>query len=126
MTRDYRNLEVWNESVELVVHVYAASQNFPQHELNGLTGQLRRAVLAISGNVAQGRSRSVGGEFSQYLRVVRGLLAEVETYLHIAARLGYLTRQREADLKARLETIAGLLVRLRSSLRKESLLQPVH
>ncbi len=126
MIRDFRNLNVWNEAVELAIQVYAASQNFPQHELRGLTGQLRRAAVSIPCNIAQGRSRRFSSEFIQYLSIARGLLAEVQTYLGIAARLGYLSPQSEIDLNAQIEVIVGMLATLSISCGKEGLCQTVH
>lgn len=126
MARDYRDLEVWNEAMELVIHVYAESQNFPGHELNGLTSQLRHAVVSIPTNIAEGRSRSFTSEFIQYLSIAQGSLAEVETYLNIATRLGYLTQQGEAVLTTHIEVIEGMLAALKTSCAREGLCQLVH
>ena len=126
MIRDYRGLEVWNEAMQLVIRVYGASQKFPQHELNGLTGQLRRAVISIPCHIAEGRCRSFNSEFMEYLSLAWGSLAEVETYLSIAARLGYLGQQNEADLITHIELVEGMLMALKTSGRKERPCQPVH
>lgn len=126
MIQDYRDLEVWNKAMDLVVYVYGESQKFPQYELHGLTGQLRRAVVSIPSNIAEGRSRTFTTEFIQYLSLARGSLAEVETYLNIATRLGYLTQRSEADLTAHIEVIEEMLAALKTSCAKEGLCQPVH
>ena len=87
----YQDLIVWQKALDLVEMVYQATRTFPTEELYGLTNQLRRAVVAIPSNIAEGHARNSTKEFHRFLSISKGSLAEVETQLLIAHRLGYLS-----------------------------------
>lgn len=74
----------------LVRVVYEATRSFPLHETYGLTSQVRRAVVSVPSNIAEGAARDGPKEFSRFLSLARGSLSELETQLLIAADLGYL------------------------------------
>ena len=80
--------------MELVVIVYQATKSFPKEELYALTNQLRRAVVSVPSNIAEGQARKSSAEFRQFLSIARGSLAEVETQLIIANRLNYLAQEK--------------------------------
>lgn len=89
--RSYKDLIVWQKSMDLVEMIYQVTKAFPKEELYGLTNQLRRAAISIPSNIAEGHARSSTAEFIRFLSIARGSLAEVETRLLIAQRLGYLS-----------------------------------
>jgi four helix bundle protein len=70
--------------------IYRASAAFPQHEIYGLTSQIRRAAVSVPSNIAEGAGRITKGEFIQSIGHARGSLLEIETQLIVAQRLGYL------------------------------------
>src|ERR1041384_1414070 len=86
--RSYRDLEVWRKSIDWVQQIYQASSGFPAEERFGLTSQLRRAAVSVPSNIAEGAARTGTGEFLQSLSVASGSLAEAETQLIVANRLG--------------------------------------
>jgi four helix bundle protein len=86
----YRDLVAWQKAIDLCVLVFRVSAAFPQHELYGLTSQIRRGAVSIPSNLAEGAGRITNGEFVQAVGYARGSLLEVETQLIIANRLGYL------------------------------------
>jgi four helix bundle protein len=88
--QSYKDLIVWQKAMDLVEKVYQVSKAFPKEELYGLTNQLRIAAVSIPSNIAEGHARSSLAEFLHFLSIARGSLAEVETQLLIAQRLGYL------------------------------------
>ena len=90
VVRSYRELEVWQKALDLVVVCYRTAQCFPKTELYGLTSQLQRAAVSIPANIAEGQGRSHTKEFLNHLSISYGSLMEVETHLQIAQRLGYL------------------------------------
>ena len=86
----HKDLKVWQESMTLVVAVYKATEDFPKHEIYGLTSQIRRASISIPSNIAEGAGRRGNKEFIRFLYIALGSLSEVETQLEIAFRLNYL------------------------------------
>ena len=85
----YQNLEVWKESIELVKAIYLLTHNFPEDEKFGLTSQIRRAVISIPSNIAEGSARYSNKDTARFVDIAIGSLAEVETQLIIAKELGY-------------------------------------
>ena len=90
-SRNYRDLIGWQKAMDLVEMVYEMTNNFPSDERFGLTSQLRRAVVSVPSNIAEGQGRNSGNEFKRVLNIAHGSLREVETQLLIAGRLKYLT-----------------------------------
>jgi four helix bundle protein len=104
----YRDLVAWQKAIDLCELIYRASATFPQHELYGLTSQIRRGAGSIPSNLAEGAGRITNGEFLQAIGYSRGSLLEVETQLIIANRLGYLDST-EMDSLFRATTEVGKL-----------------
>jgi four helix bundle protein len=82
--QSYRDLIVWQKSVELVLEIYRATQDFPRAETYGLVSQLRRAAVSVPSNVAEGHARLSTGEYKQFLGHARGSLMEIETQILIS------------------------------------------
>jgi four helix bundle protein len=112
----YRDLVVWQKSIDLAEVVYKLTQRFPQCELYGLTNQLRRAVVSIASNIAEGQGRGMGNEFIHFLRIANGSRQEVETQLIIAARLQYITTTEADPILAQIAELGRLLSGLLRSL----------
>jgi four helix bundle protein len=85
---NYKTLEVWKKSMQLVKDIYLLSKTFPKDELYGLTSQLRRAIVSVPSNIAEGSGRQYRKDTIQFLHIARGSLYEVETLLHIALIVG--------------------------------------
>jgi four helix bundle protein len=85
--RSFRDLEVWQMSMDLTVAVYKLTRGFPREELFGLSSQLRRSAVSIRSNIAEGQGRLNTGEFRQFLGVARGSNCELQTQLEIARAL---------------------------------------
>jgi four helix bundle protein len=107
--QSYRDLIAWQKGIELVAAVYRITQTFPKEELYGLTAQLRRAAVSIPSNVAEEQGRKSKAEFRHFLHNAAGSLMEVETQLTIAAVLGYVSHQREAELLAQTNELGRIL-----------------
>ena len=86
----HKDLIVWQEAIRLVEIVYRDTRNFPNEETFGLKSQIRRSAVSIPSNIAEGAARMTTGELMQFLGIARGSLAELETQLVLAARLGLL------------------------------------
>ncbi len=86
--QDYRDLRGWQAGMDLVEQVYRLTNAFPDRENYGLAAQVQRAAVSIPSNIAEGHAREHTGEYLQHLSIARGSLAEVQTQLEIASRLG--------------------------------------
>jgi four helix bundle protein len=114
--RSYRDLVVWQKSVELVTAVYKVTSDFPRQEVFGLTSQMRRCAVSVPSNIAEGQGRATKGEFIQFLSHARGSLFELETQLCIASKLGYLAADQTQDLELKAQEVARILNGLLTSL----------
>jgi len=114
--RSYQELISWKKSIELVTCVYTLTQNFPRHEVYGLTNQIRREAVSIPSNIAEGQGRLSRGEFKQFLGHARGSVFELESQILIARNLGYLNLEDAAALIERITEIGKLLNGLLKSL----------
>ena len=85
----YKELIVWQKSIQLVTDIYKLTKTFPKEEIYGLASQMQRAVVSIPSNIAEGNDRNSSKEFSQFLRIARGSLAELETQIIISEKLEY-------------------------------------
>jgi four helix bundle protein len=117
--RDYRDLDVSNKAMDLVVECYRVAEAFPSHERYGLSSQLQRAAVSIPANIAEGRSRGRTKEFIHHLSIAAGSLAEIETHLEIAARLKYLDEPRKKGLFEETTVVGRMMNALQSSLRRK-------
>jgi four helix bundle protein len=89
MVKSFRDLQVWQRSMELTVTIYDLTRNFPREEQYGLTNQLRRCAVSIPSNIAEGQGRLNTREFRQFLGVARGSTCELQTQLAIARALEF-------------------------------------
>lgn len=89
--KNYKSLVVWQRAIELAPCVYRLIRKLPQEETFALALQLRRAVVSVASNIAEGQSRGHRKEFIQHLNIAKGSLAELHTQLIIAEKLEYLT-----------------------------------
>ena len=83
----YRDLEVWQKAINIVIECYQITKTFPKHETYGLSSQLQRTAVSIPANIAEGRERQHRKEFVQHISIAYGYLAELETHIQIAERL---------------------------------------
>jgi len=105
--------------MQLVGAIYDATDSFPQHEIYGLTSQLRRAAVSIPSNIAEGQAHYTNREFIRFLRHSRGSLAEIETQLLIAQNRGYVPQGRADELIHQTDELGRVLSGLINSLKKQ-------
>ena len=113
----HRDLEVWQRAMQFVLEVYEATERFPKSERFNLTDQLRRAVVSIPANIAEGHGSSTGN-FARYLDIALGSAAEVDTLLELAHRLNYLQLDHYRALAEELSHIRQMLFALRRAVRR--------
>ena len=85
--RNFRNLEVWKEAIDLASLVYTLTKKFPKQEQYGLVSQINRCSVSIPSNIAEGCSRSSEKEYSRFLEIAIGSSFEMETQLEISKNL---------------------------------------
>ena len=95
--KSYKELTVWQRSIELVKEIYKLTNEFPKSEVYGLAIQMRRAAMSIPSNIAEGYLRKSRKEFLQFLRIAYGSSAELETQLIIAKDLYANVNYQRAD-----------------------------
>jgi four helix bundle protein len=98
MARNFKSIKAWQLADDLAVAIYDATKSFPSQERYGLTLQMRRAAVSVPANIAEGATRISPKEYTQFLSIAKGSLAEVEYYIHLGTRLGYLTESQEPHL----------------------------
>jgi four helix bundle protein len=114
--RNYSDLLAWQKAMERVVEVYKATKAFPKEEICGLTAQLRRAVVSIPSNIAEGQGRRADRQFQNFLSIAHGSVRETETQILIAERLGYLDAPKRQDLLTIAAETGRLITGLANSL----------
>jgi four helix bundle protein len=116
--QDFRQLAVWQKSHRFTLEIYRITALFPQHELYGLTSQMRRAAVSMPSNIAEGCGRGGDREFAQFLQIAMGSGSELEYQLLLAHDLFYIPAADYARLQQELvETkrmLNGLLQKLRT------------
>ena len=113
--KSFRELDVWQKSMDLVDAVYEIVKAFPAEERYALGDQLRRAVVSIPSNIAEGFGRETHKDFAHFLTQARGSLYEVDTQLEIAARRKYVAF--ESLPRPLMNDIASMLFGLTRKLR---------
>jgi four helix bundle protein len=116
----FTDLIVWQRSHALVLHVYRLTKSFPPDERYGLTSQLRRAVLSVPTNIAEGSKRQTNPEYARFLNIAEGSLAETEYLLMVSRDLGYLPVAITKPVFTEAAEIAKMLHGLRSKVGKSS------
>ena len=119
VVRDYKDLQVWQKSMELARQIYGATQTFPQEERFGLVAQMRRAAVSVPSNIAEGQARNTTGEFIQFISHAEGSLAELDTQLRLACDLGYCKGAAVQEVFALIVEVQKMLKGLRKSLSSD-------
>lgn len=110
--QDFKKLDVWRKSHELVLQVYRLIPGGSERRYPGLAGQLRRAAASVPANIVEGCGHSSGREFARFLRHAVASANEVQYHLILARDLGMLPSPAFAKLEARAEQVKKMLVGL--------------
>jgi len=114
--KSFRELVVWQRSVELVAEIYRLTKKFPKEEIFGFTSQMRRAAASIPANIAEGYARKHRAEFVQFLRIAFGSGSELESHIAVAETLGFLTKTDSQKAEQLLNETMRMLNKLISTL----------
>ena len=119
-SQSYRDLAVWQKSIDLCVQVYKTCETFPKSELYGLADQMKRAAVSVPSNIAGGQGRHHVKEFIHFISVANGSLAELDTQRIIAERLHFINAPDSTLLDERITEIRKMLYALNNKLRAEN------
>ena len=114
----HKDLKVYQEALLLVKDIYFISSNFPKEELYGLTSQMKRCVISIPSNIAEGSGRKGNAELIRFLYISLGSLSELETQLDISIMLNF-TKENK-DIQNRIYFIKNMLSKLIISLNNKN------
>ena len=115
----YKELIVWQKSMELATLIFETTKTFPKSEQYGLTNQMRRAAFSIPSNIAEGFCRGSKAEFRQFLQIAFGSGAELETQLTIAKNTLMLEEKTYNSLMGNLDEVMRMLNRMISNIRNK-------
>ena len=117
--KSYKDLQVWQEAMELVVSIYQIAKILPEAEKFGMAQQMCRAGVSVPANIAEGHGSSHRKVFLNHLSIARGSLMELETYIQLAEKLGFAQGNELNAVQNQLEQVSKLLSSLIRSLKKK-------
>ncbi len=112
----FKELIVWQKAVELATHIYESAKNFPKDEKFGLTSQIRRSVVSISSNIAEGAGSNSNNEFKLFLNYAYGSCSELETQLIISNNLEFLSSDSLPTLSESINDIQKMIFSLSNTM----------
>ena len=115
----FKELKVWQKSIDLVTDTYLLTRNFPKEELFGLVSQIRRCIVSVPSNIAEGCGRKSQKDFSNFLGISLGSSFEFETQLIISKNIGYLTDEQFNKLESEIQHIQNMIIKLQTSLENK-------
>ncbi len=107
--KSYRDLIVWQKSVNFVTQIYVVTRDFPREELYGLTAQIRRSAVSVPSNIAEGYGRNSRNDYARFLQIANGSLYEIQTQLEISLNLSYLSESRFNEIYEQSREIERML-----------------
>lgn len=111
----FKELKVWQKSIQLVTKIYLVTSKFPKEELYGLTSQMRRCAISIPSNIAEGAGRGSKKEFSHFLDIAKGSSFELETQLIISKELRFSHHSIIDEITVELDEIQKMITGLQKS-----------
>ena len=115
-SKNYKDLIVWQKSIQLVVEIYKLTNKYPKEEIYGITSQIRRASVSIPSNIAEGSKRGTKIDFQRFLRMSFGSGAELETQIEISKQLKFVSEKDCTLVETLLDEVMRMLNKTISSL----------
>lgn len=117
---DFRQLIVWQKAMDLTVEIYSLVKYLPREEMYSLSDQMRRAVVSVPSNIAEGRGRNSEKDFMRFLVLARGSLWELSTQIEICERLHYLNVGQTKNAKELIVEISKMIKSLSDTLSPDN------
>ena len=121
MLKNYKELNVWQKSYKLCLHIYKVTKRFPKDEMYGLTSQIRRSAVSIPSNIAEGYGRKTTLEYVRFLYIAYGSVCELETQTMISGDLGYVGKKRLQEIRQEIGDVERMLKAMIKSLENKHL-----
>lgn len=115
---NFKKLEIWKRSVDLVTEIYLLTQSYPREEIFGLTAQTRRAATSVPLNISEGSAKSSNKDFARFLEMAVGSSFELETALIVACNLEYLNFDVLQEKQSKVNELQRMINAFKDSLDK--------
>ncbi len=114
----YKKLTIWKRAIALATQIYEVTSTFPTEEKYGLTSQLRRCVISIGSNIAEGAGRNSNNDFIRFLNIAYASTCELETQLIIAKNLSFIDKSISAKLSSEITELQKMIYSFTEKLKK--------
>lgn len=114
---NFKELIIWQKSIELVKEIYILSKSLPDEEKYGLKSQIQRSAVSIPSNIAEGCGRSTDNDFARFLEIALSSAYELETQLILLTSLKYFTEDELINHFDSLTQIQKMIYKFRSNLK---------
>ena len=118
--RTFRDLVVWQRSIDLVTQAYSLTDGFPRREVYGIVAQIRKSAVSVPANIAEGSARPTTKDFIRFLGIAMGSLRELQTYFEISRRLAFATDGQLEPVAKLADETGALLSRMGFALRRKA------
>jgi len=117
---NFKELNIWKESMSLAKEIYSITKFFPSEEKFGLTSQINRCAVSVPSNIAEGAGRQSDKEFNQFLNIALGSSFELETQLLLSNDFNYITKEQTELLTEKVCKIQRMINGLKKSILQTS------
>lgn len=117
---NFKDLRIWKQSVDIGLKLYKQIEEYPKFEQYSLCDQMRRSIISIPSNIAEGHARSSNKEFLHFLSISRGSIAELQTQIHFSIELNYLNREIGEKINYQYDDIDVMIKNLLESIKKRN------
>jgi len=115
----FKKLRAWEEAIDIAVVIYEVTKSFPDSEKFGIISQMRRCVISISSNIAEGAGRNNPGEFYHFLGIALGSAAELESQIFVSQKLKFCRKKDSEEIIDKLNHIQNMIFKLQQSVKKK-------
>jgi four helix bundle protein len=114
---NYKELKLWQKSIDLVTHIYGVTRDFPSNERFGLVSQINRSAVSIPSNIAEGAGRNTDKKFVKFLAIAHASSFELETQLIISKNLDYISPEKLMELSGLIAELQKMNFSIQSRLQ---------
>jgi len=114
---NYKELKIWQKSVDLAVRIYEITKDFPSEEIYGLTSQIRRSAVSVPSNIAEGAGRNTKKDFNNFLGISNGSSCELDTQMIIAQRINLIDQLALKSIQQQIDEVQKMNWSLKRSLK---------